>query len=95
MVQQCITGEDKPNEIIFHVPIGSAKKLDITNFHPYAPAIKYVQHDNNDCCFSSLESDIFDAREHFQNSPLPSELNNIYYVNHLFKWIRSIFPIKL
>ena len=65
LFQQYIPGEDNPNEIIFHAPIGSARKIDLNGFHPYAPAIKYVQLDNNTCVFSILAYDMFDVREHF------------------------------
>ena len=64
LFQRYITGKDNPNEIIYHVPIGSFKTSDLTDFYPYAPEIKYVQHDKNNCCFSSLASDLYDAREH-------------------------------
>ena len=62
--QQYIPGKVNLNEIIFHVPIGSAKKQEITSFHLYAPVIKYVQHKKNPCCFGSLAYYLFDAREH-------------------------------
>ena len=62
MFQQHIPVEDKLNEIIIHVSVGSAKKPDFIYFHPYAPAIKYFQHDDNTCVFSSLASALFDTR---------------------------------
>ena len=42
MFQQYITGEDNPNDIVFYIPIGSAKINDYINFHPYALGMKYV-----------------------------------------------------
>ena len=60
--QQYIISGGNPYEIKFHGTIGSAKKSEITNFHPYAPAIKYVQHDKYNCCFISLESSLFEDR---------------------------------
>ena len=64
LFQWYIPGEDNPNEIIFHVTIGSAKKTDLIYFHLYAPAIKYLQHNDNNCVFSSLAYTLFDYREH-------------------------------
>ena len=64
MFQRCITGEDNTNEILFHDPIGSAKKKDVIYFHPNASAIKYVQHDKNTCCFSTLKSVMYDTIDH-------------------------------
>ena len=52
MFQRYIPGEDKPNEIIFHVTVGGAKKSDFNHLYPYLPAIKYVKHDKNTCYFS-------------------------------------------
>ena len=54
----------KNNEIIFHVPIGSAKKIYLIDFHHNALVIKYVQHEENNCVFSSLTRALYDAREH-------------------------------
>ena len=45
-----------------HVTIGSAKKQEIKNLHLYVPTIKYVQHDENTCCFSILASSLFNVR---------------------------------
>ena len=36
--------------------------MEIGNFHPFAPAIKYVQNDENTCFFGSLVYSLFDAR---------------------------------
>ena len=36
----------------------------MNNFYPYASEIKYVQYDVNNCCFSSLAFDLFDAIEY-------------------------------
>ena len=44
MFQQYITGLEN-NKILFHVPIGSAKKSYLIGFHQNPPAIKYVQHE--------------------------------------------------
>ena len=54
------------------LPLEVTKKTEIANFHPYAPAIKYVQHDNNTCCFSSLASAMFDTREHAAKQSIAS-----------------------
>ena len=40
------------------------QKIDLIYSHHNPPEIKYVQHDKNTCIFSSLASDIYDAREH-------------------------------
>ena len=32
-------------KFIFAVPIGSAKKSEVADFHPHAPGIKYIQDD--------------------------------------------------
>ena len=53
LFQGYITGK-KTNEIKFHVPIGSAKNPDLIDFHPYAPAVKYFQHDKYTCVYISL-----------------------------------------
>ena len=63
MFQRYIYGKN-PNEIIFHVPIGSSKPPDLIDFHHNSPAIKYVQHEKNTCVFSSLDYDIYNRREH-------------------------------
>ena len=47
------------------VPIISTKKAKINCVHPHETEIKYVQHDENTCFFSSLSSALFDAREYF------------------------------
>ena len=64
LFQLYFPGEGNSNEIIYHVPIRSAKKSEINNFHPYAHAIKYFQLHKNTCCLSSLEYDLFVAIEH-------------------------------
>ena len=53
LFQQYITGK-KTNEIIFHVPIGSAKKTYLINFRHNSSEIKYVQYDKNTCCWYML-----------------------------------------
>ena len=63
LFHQHINGEENPNEIKFYVHIGCAKNIKFTDLHPYAPAIKYVQHEKNTCCFSNFASDMYDARE--------------------------------
>ena len=35
----------------------------MNNVHSYAPSIKYVQDDENTCCFGILVSALHDARE--------------------------------
>ena len=65
MFQRYIPGEDKLNEIIFHVPIESAKKSDLTDFRTNAPAIKYIQHEKNTCCISRLAYALYYTREKF------------------------------
>ena len=66
-----------------HVPIGSAPKTDLIDFHPYAPAIKYVQHENNICLFSILVSYLFDARENVAYQAVALRLELSFKVNHL------------
>ena len=60
MFQKKIPGQDNSTEFTFPLPIGSSKKAEITEFHPHAPGIKYLQDDKNVCCFGSLASDLFD-----------------------------------
>ena len=36
--------------------IESSKKSQLTEFHPCAPSMKYLQDDTNTCCFGSLYS---------------------------------------
>ena len=36
-----------PMKLYFMSPLEVPKILDFTDFYPYEPAIKYVQHDNN------------------------------------------------
>ena len=74
MFQRYIPGEDKPNEIIFHVTVGGAKKSDFNHLYPYLPAIKYVKHDKNTCYFSWLSSDMYDYIEHVVEKAIYSQL---------------------
>ena len=49
-----------PIKLYFMFPL----EVPINNFigfHPCYPAIKYVQHDNNNCVFGSLKYSLFDA----------------------------------
>ena len=40
------------------------KKTEVIGFHPHVPGIKYLQYDENKCCFSSLVSALFDPGEY-------------------------------
>ena len=62
------SGFKKLNKILFYVPIGSAEKTDLINFHQNYSAIKFVEHDKNTCLFSSLVSNLYDAREILKKS---------------------------
>ena len=59
-----------PMKIFFMLPLEVQNKRKLTNFHPYAPAIKYVQRDNSTCCLSSLEYDLLDSRESFEEQAI-------------------------
>ena len=48
-------------KIFFMFPL-EVTKININYFHPYAPSIKYVQHYDNNFCFVTLVSALFDAR---------------------------------
>ena len=50
------------------------EKNDLIDFHHYAPSIKYGQHDENNCILSSLESAMYDAREHVSEKAIYSWL---------------------
>ena len=39
--------------------IGSTKKLEVTEFNPHAPKLKYLQEDENTCCFRGISSAMF------------------------------------
>ena len=85
LFQRFIPGEENPNEIIFHVPIGSAKTY-LFDFHPYTPVIKYLQHDNNTCLFSILVSTLIGAIEHILEQAIMS-----LDLNHIKKCIIGLF----
>ena len=89
LFQLYFPGEGNSNEIIYHVPIRSAKKSEINNFHPYAHAIKYVQHDKNTCCLSSLASARFDAREHASEQAVASLIES-YLLRKSFDYMGGI-----
>ena len=61
------------------LPLEVTKKTEIANFHPYAPAIKYVQHDNNTCCLSSLAYAPYDARDHVAEQAISLRLESFLF----------------
>ena len=76
LFQKYIPGEDNPNEVVFHVPIVSAKKLDLADFHPYAYAMIHFQHDNNTCCYSSFLSAVYGAIENIKEYAISLRLGS-------------------
>ena len=87
MFQRYIPGEVNPNKIIFHVPIGSAKTLNLIGFYPYAPAIKYVQHDENVVYSLAWNVICLIPENMFQNRLLTYDLSHILKLYHLVIWI--------
>ena len=47
-------------KFVFAVSVCSAKKAEVNEFHPHEPMIKYLQDDENTCCFSIISYDLFD-----------------------------------
>ena len=58
-------------------------------FHPHAPNIKHAQDDKNTCCFSSLVSSQFDARE------LVSGQAILLCIKHLCHVYQRVIKIEL
>ena len=95
LFQLYILDEGDSNELIFHLSIGSATKSEIKIFHPYAPAIKYVQHDKNNSCLISLLYGIFDSIEHVAEQETTSWLKS-YLFFEPFGYMDMInFAIKI
>ena len=95
LFQRYITGEDNLNAIIFHVPIGNAKKTNLIYFHYNYPAIKYVQHDKSTCVFIRLSSALYNATEHVAEKDIASRLESSLKIEssgYLY-WIN--FPNKI
>ena len=76
LFQRYIPGEENPNEIIFHVTIGSVKTPNLIEFHTYAPEIKYLQDVKNSFVLSSLESALFYSREYVIEQAIDSRLKS-------------------
>ena len=48
----------------FRVPIGNKNNIEMHDFGPHAPELKYVAHEENTCVLSSLDSPLFAVNEH-------------------------------
>ena len=83
-----------PNKLYFVFPL-EVPKNDFIDFHPYAPAIKYLQHDNNTCVFSRFSSALFDARKHVVEKAISSQFRSSLYCASLGHLDSILFANKV
>ena len=63
LYQKRISGQGDKCWIVFSVPLRTAKEKIEVEFHPDAPTLTYQQHDQNSCCFRSLDSSFVVSEE--------------------------------
>ena len=64
LFQWKIPAQADSTKLIFLVLIGGDNKVEVTEFHPNAFVMKYIQDDDNTCCFYILASGVFASGEY-------------------------------
>ena len=59
MYQSNFFGEEGFKNKVFSVTIGNAKNIEMYDYHPHSPEIKYVQNEDNTFVLCSLDSGLF------------------------------------
>ena len=70
-------------------------KTYLFDFHPYAPVIKYFQHNKNTCVFSSLVYALFDSIEHVTEKDIAHQIESSVYCASLDYFDRIFFANKV
>ena len=76
LYQSNVFGKESSKNKVFHVTIGNSKNVEMHDFHPHEPEIKYFQNEENTCVFSSLYSDLFSENEHYVEHAVLSQLSS-------------------
>ena len=54
--------------------VGRAKNAQLTEFHPLLPLMKYIQDDENTCCFGCLAPVLYDSGYYFTKQAIVTRI---------------------